>query len=173
MKQEITHRPVRIGVFTKIGAADRAVTALVDAGIDKEHITVICPTCTGELEQYRRAEPAGAHAPAAAAGGGAIGALLGGLIALVGVAATGGMSLLAAGPLIAGAGGGAVAGGFLGAMLTRGMEKETANYYDQALQRGDVLVAVEEHGDDQGSKLALAESVLAAQGARPMKLREG
>jgi len=169
-------KSVRVGVFRRIDDADRAVRALVDAGFDREHVSVICPTCTQEKWQdhAKRELPAGARAPAAAAGGSAIGALLGGLVGVTGAIASGGTALLIAGPvLLGGAAGGAVAGGLIGAMSTRGVEKEIADYYDQALQKGRILVAVEEHGPDGAELLARAERVLEQAGAEPIALTEG
>jgi hypothetical protein len=171
-----THElPVRIGIFDSYGKADTVVQRLLQAGFPKEHITVVCPHCTpAEFEGVQTSEPAGAHTPAAAAGGGAIGALLGGLVAVAGAAAaTGGLALFAVGPMILGAGGGAVAGGLVGAMMTRGVEKEVANFYDQALHKGQVLVSVEEEGPDAAGRLELAEDIFARSGAEPMALPEG
>jgi hypothetical protein len=166
--------PVRVGVFDRIANADRAVHELVHAGFDSDEITVICPTCTTEdFRDYKRMEPAGARAPAAATAGGAIGALLGGLVALTGVTLTGGAGLLVAGPMLAGAAGGAVAGGFVGAMMTRGLEPEMANFYDQAVQTGKILVGVECRGENAGARLAKAERIFAERGAEIVKLPEG
>jgi hypothetical protein len=169
------HLPLRVGVFDSYRKADRVVRRLLDAGFTKDHITVVCPHCEPEeFEGVSTSEPAGAHTPAAAVGGGAIGAVLGGLVALAGTAAaTGGLALFAVGPLVLGAGGGAVAGGLVGAMMTRGVEKEVANFYDQALRKGQVLVAVEEEGPDAAGRLALAEEIFANAGTDPMPLREG
>jgi hypothetical protein len=165
--------PVRVGVFSRIAQADRAVRDLVAAGFRKEEITVICPTCTPEKYQdYHRDDPAGAHAATAAAGGSAIGALLGGLVGTAVGVASGGTALLVAGPLLSAMGGGAVAGGFIGAMMTRGMEREVANFYDQALEKGQILVAVETERDDD-PRLAEAERVLARAGADPIPLPRG
>ena len=160
-------RPVRAGVFKRITTADGAVESLARAGFSRDHITVVCPSCSTERYQdFERKEPAGSKVPAAAAGGGAIGAVLGGLVAVAGA------GLLVAGPLLAGIG--ALAGGFVGAMMSRGIERETTNYFDQALRKGDILVAVEvDPGPDQAERLAKAESVLAAAGAEPIPLREG
>jgi uncharacterized protein YcfJ len=165
-------RPVRAAVFRKIRRADEAVAALAAAGFTKDHITVICPTCTTErFQEYQQREPAGSHSAKAAAGGGAIGALLGGLGVAGGYALAGGVGLLVAGPLLAGAGG-ALAGGFIGAMLARGVERETTNFYDQALRRGDILVAAEtERGPDADARLAQAERIFAELGAEPIELR--
>jgi len=175
MARHRTPTPVRVGVFARVAQAERAVEELLEAGFRREQISVICPKCgPGQLAEVEHVEPAGGHAAKAAAGGGAIGAVLGGLATVAGLTATGGLGLLAAGPLLAGMGGGAVAGGFIGAMLTRGLEPEAADYYDQALQRGRVLVAVEaEPGPDESRRLADAERALEAAGAEPIPLREG
>jgi len=166
--------PVRVGVFARLARADEAVHALVDAGFAKEEITVICPTCSADdFSQYTRREPAGAHTPAAAAAGGAIGALLGGLVAVTGITLTGGAGLLVAGPMLAAMAGGAVAGGFVGAMTTRGLEPEMVNFYDQAVQKGKILVGVECRGANAAARLSSAERILAARGAETVALPEG
>ena len=66
---------------------------------------------------------------------------------------------------------GGVLGSFLGAMLTRGVEKEAADFYDQAVTEGKLLVTVEIH-DNEGA-LARAEQALADAGALPLPLPEG
>jgi hypothetical protein len=68
---------------------------------------------------------------------------------------------------------GGLVGSFLGAMLTRGLEKEAANYYDQAVQDGKLLVVVEDHGAGAADRLLKAECLLAAAGAEPVSLPEG
>jgi uncharacterized protein YcfJ len=161
-------RPVRAGVFRKIDRADQAIAELVKAGFPKEDVTVICPTCTEErFEPYQRREPAGTKVPVAIVEGGAIGALLGGLGAIAGT------GLLVAGTLLAGFG--AIAGGFIGAMLTRGVERETTNFYDQSLRRGDILVAVEveRSAPDAAARLAEVERILSRAGAEPIPLPKG
>ena len=174
MTRHATELPVRIAVFDRLSKADAVVQRLVAAGFSKEHITVVYPHSHSEqVEGVHVGEPAGAHAPKAAAEGGAIGALLGGAVALVSAAATGGVSVLAIGSLVLGTGGGAVAGGLIGAMMSRGFDNEIANFYDQALQRGQILVSVEEEGPDAHERLALAAEIFAAAGAEPMSLPEG
>jgi hypothetical protein len=71
-----------------------------------------------------------------------------------------------------GAAGGGVVGGFIGAMSTRGFEPEIADFYDQALRRGSILVSVEsEHENDL--RLVQAERILESAGAEPMSLPMG
>jgi hypothetical protein len=166
--------PVRVGVFQRLANADAAVHALSQAGFDEKEITVICPTCApDDFDHYKRQEPAGAHTPAAATAGGAIGALLGGLVAITGITLTGGAGLLVAGPMLAAAAGGAVAGGFVGAMMTRGLEPEMANFYDQAVQKGKILVGVECHGEGAQERLHTAERIFSERGAETLSLTGG
>jgi hypothetical protein len=105
------------------------------------------------------------------AAGGAIGATVGSIATgAVGVA-TGGIPLIVAGGI--GLMAGAVWGSFIGAMMTRGIEKEAANFYDQEVQRGRLLVTVDECPREHGPTLQDAERVLADAGAAPIPLPEG
>ncbi|MDQ3331067.1 MAG: hypothetical protein M3552_10495, partial [Planctomycetota bacterium] len=111
--------------------------------------------------------PSGGHTAEAAAAGGAIGLSLGGLAALTGIVATGGVGLAAAGAML----GAGVTGSFIGAMLTRGVEKEAADFYDQQLRRGQILIVVEQHGDRPA--LDDADRAMRDAGAIPFSLRDG
>jgi hypothetical protein len=134
---------VQVGVFRTLRGADEAVSELVEAGFPRESVTVICPTCSVDrFEGTKHQEPSGSHTPRAIAAGGAIGILLGGLTAAA-LTATGGLALLVAGPIFGGGAAGGVVGSLIGAMMTRGLEPEVADFYDQALQKGSILVAVE------------------------------
>jgi hypothetical protein len=141
---------VHVGVFDRIADADRAVHELVGAGIPKERITVICPTCTTEkYEEYKKRRTLRLARDRGAATGGAIG-----------------RSSAASPPSRPerpprrrpaarrsssrerprGLGGGAVFGGFVGAMLTRGLSARSRTSTTR-LEKGQILVAVE-RGDD-------------------------
>ncbi len=175
--QESPLRPVRAGVFFSLSATDRAVHGLLAAGFTKEQITVICSDDAKEqhFREFEHQQPAGANTVQAASTGGAFGATLGGATALAMGIAAGGLPLVIVGATGLMAGG--VVGGFLGAMLTRGIEKEAANYYDQAVEQGKLLVTVEQthetDGHETGPSLAEAERVLAEAGAEPLPLVEG
>lgn len=170
---QVLSQPIRVGVFATVPAAERAVRDLLSAGFSAEKITVICsdPRKERSFEQFHHQDPAGTTTPANAVAGGAIGAALGGLTVLAGSAVTGGAALLAAGGAAAWTGG--VLGGLIGAMISRGVEKELANFYDQEVQRGNLLVAVEDESRDARRRLQQAEEILAAAGAQPMPMREG
>jgi hypothetical protein len=164
--------PLRVGVFNEVAEADRAVARLLAAGFTKDQITVICSdgTCERHFHQFEHQEPAGTYTPAAAAAGGALGAILGGATAVVAALATGGTALIFASALAAW--GGAVVGGLVGAMMTRGVERELADYYSQAVSEGKILVAVDEHSPTAAGHLSQAEKILAESGALPIALRE-
>jgi len=91
---------------------------------------------------------------------------VGTLIGLGGTTAAG-LTILGIGPLLAG---GAVAGGLIGAMETRGHEGALADFYDQALTRGKLLVAVEDEGTDHAARLARADQIFRQAGAAPIPL---
>lgn len=172
-EKDSVERPVRAGVFNDIETAHAAVEMLKENGFPDEEITVICSDETKEsyFRRYEHQKPAGANTPVAATAGGAIGAsILGLTVAAVGVA-TGNVPLIFAGG--AGAWTGAVWGGFIGAMMTRGFEKEAADYYDQAVVSGKIMISVEHHGPQAAARLEQAEHLLHAAGAETVSLPEG
>ena len=67
---------------------------------------------------------------------------------------------------------GGAAGGLIGLMTTRGVERELANFYQQAVLDGDILVAVDQQ-DAGEPRLEQAAEILSASGARPLSLPEG
>jgi outer membrane lipoprotein SlyB len=161
------------GVFSDVDDARGAVQGLLAAGFTKEHISVLCSDETKELyfKEFEHQDPAGTHTTTAAVVGGTIGAALGGVAVIASAVATGSLALWAAGPITAWAGG--VAGGLVGAMMTRGIEKELANYYQQAVVQGHILVAAEDQGPDREASLSRAAQILAEAGALPVELPEG
>jgi hypothetical protein len=173
----VTHNaletPFRVGVFSTIQAADNAVARLLNAGFTREEISVVCSDETKErhFREFEHEKPAGTNTPAAVAIGGSIGAALGGLTAVGIGAATGGVGLLVAGGAAAWTGG--VFGGFLGAMMSRGTENELANFYNQAVVLGRILVAVEVQGESADARLVQAERIFTEAGADPLSLPEG
>jgi hypothetical protein len=170
---DVQNATFEAGVFSNVDDADQAVKNLLAAGFTTEHVTVVCSDDTKEryFRRFEHQDPAGTHTATAAVVGGTIGAALGGLTVLAAAAATGGIALWAAGPITAWAGG--VAGGLVGAMMSRGIEKELANFYQQAVMDGQILVAAEDHGPDHEATLARAAKILADAGAKPVPLLEG
>ena len=169
----VINRPIRVGVFDRSQEADQAVAELLAAGFAKEQITVICSegAVQRHFQQFEHQDPAGTNTPAAALAGSALGATLGGLAAAAGAMTFGGVALLVTGGIALWGGG--VVGGLVGAMMTRGVEKELANYYDQAVERGQILVAAEQHDPQSKATLERAAQILANHGVEPLSLREG
>ncbi len=133
------------GLFDSPQKAAVAVQALEAQGVPGEDISLL----TGDRFD-RDAFTVESHSKATegvgvgAAGGGAIGALIGGLTA-VGTIATGGAGILVAGPLaaaLAGAGAGAATGGLLGGVIGATMPEHEVKHYEDALEKGSVLVGV-------------------------------
>ena len=164
-------RTIRAGVFTNEDDALRAVRDLLGAGFTVEEVTVICSDKNVErrFEQFHHQDRAGEHTPEAAMTGGLMGATLGGLTA-IGLVASGGTALLAAGGFAIFGG---VAGSLIGAFVTRGLEKELADYYDQAVVQGSILVAAERKDDASGASLSEAARILEANGAQAVALPSG
>jgi hypothetical protein len=167
-------RPVRAGVFRDATSARLAVNNLLAAGFTRDEITVICSDEAKEqhFKEFEHQKPAGTNTPMAMAVGSSIAAGLGGITVAAGLAA-GGLPLVIVGGAALMTGG--VVGSFLGAMLTRGTEKEASDYYDQAVLEGKLLVAVECHTEDAERRLARAEQILDQAGseAEPLPLPEG
>lgn len=105
-----------------------------------------------------------ANSPARAAAGGVIGTLLGG-VAAVGLITTGGLGVVAAGFLVPAMVSGGIAGSFPGAMTTRGLDSEAADFYNQVVEKGQLPVVVE---DRTGRRLRQAAEILSRSGAIPM-----
>lgn len=172
-KTAFQNLPLEAGVFNSVDDARQAVHGLLNAGFTAEQITVVCSDEAKEryFHEFDHQQPAGTHTPRAAAAGGTIGAVLGGLTVVGSALATGSLALWAAGPITAWAGG--VAGGLMGAMMSRGVEKELANFYQQSVLNGQILVAAEDHGPSSDQHLAEAASVLASAGAQPLQMTDG
>ena len=173
MVRATLERPIRGGVFDSIDQADHAVAGLLAAGFRNEQISVLCSDRQTEhhFQKYEHEEPAGYYTPQALAAGGIAGAVLAVTTAVAVVTATGTDGILTIGIIAALAG--AVVGAFVGAMLTRGSEGELANYYDQAVPPGKILVAVDDESDQSQRTLDEAAHVLAEWGARPIELAKG
>ena len=165
-------KPIRAGVFSSVESAQKAVDGLLGAGFTRKQITVVCSDRVKEqhFREFEHEKPAGTDAVDAAATGSLAGMIVGGLTS-AGLATAAGISVLFAGPsfLI----GGAVAGGLIGAMTTRGEEGELADFYDQAVTQGKLLVAVEDQGANNFETLARAEKVISQAGADPIPLVKG
>jgi hypothetical protein len=176
MARQAVEKPFRVGVFDTVDQAENAIHRLLAAGFTRDQLAVVCSDKHKEAllrrEHLRTDRPSGAvYTAEAVPAGAAVGAVLGGIALAATAVVTGGASLLAAGTVLIG--GGALAGSFTGAMMTRAREREDSLFYEQAVEFGKVLVAVEVHGPDSSARLAQAERILAEAGSQPVPLVEG
>lgn len=164
---------IRVGIFSTLRQAETVVQALLAAGFTKDHISVICSNETRQrhFAEFEHQPAPGRIDPAAVTAGGVIGAALAGLAAVAAGIATGGVALVLSGGAASWAG--AVVGGLVGGMMSRGLEKELADYYEQAVTRGKILVAAEDHNPaTSAQQLAAAEHIFSENGALPLTLAE-
>ena len=151
------------GLFETPEAASRTIQELRTLGIDPQRVSVIARD-KGRARDV--ADETGAEVATGAATGAGLGALLGGaagwLVGIGALAIPGIGPIVAAGPIAAalgtagataaaGAGVGVVAGGLLGALTGWGFSEAEARAYQEGVERGDMLLAVEvPDGDDAG-----------------------
>ncbi|MGH7202692.1 MAG: hypothetical protein ACREJB_18950 [Planctomycetaceae bacterium] len=169
-QEAMTDKPIRAGVFDTVERADQAIRGLMDAGFTTKQITVICTDRSKErhFKNIEHEEPAGRLTSDALSAGGGAGLAVGGFVAL-GIVTAGGLPIVAAGALI----GIGITGTLVALFTTRGFEKELADFYDQAVEEGRILIAVEDHEKGNANRLARAERVFADAGANPLALHEG
>lgn len=144
---------VLTAIFDTHPDAARALEDLVAAGFETSKISFIASddfdADTFGVESHSKM----AEGVAIGAGaGGAIGAVVAGLTLVGAVAATGGAGLLVAGPLVAalaGAGAGAAGGSVLGGLIGLAIPEHEVKHYEEAIERGSVLVGVECDDSDE------------------------
>lgn len=160
------NRDLHCGIFYTVEAAEQTLRELEAAGIPRKAITLVVSEETRE-RHFPHREEADEHGETdlatSATGGGLLGMLAGGLGA-AGMATATGMALVTVGPSLLV--GGAVVGAFLGAMRTRGHEGELADFYDQALTRGGILVGVDTTQVPSAALSQRADEILQIRGAR-------
>lgn len=139
-------------VFETHTQAARAVESLAAAGFGHDEISFVASdefdVDTFGVETHSKM-PEGAAIGAGA--GGAVGAVVAGMT-LVGAVASGGLGLIAAGPIVAalaGAGAGAAGGSVIGGLIGLAIPEHEVKHYEEALEKGHVLVGVECETSDQ------------------------
>ncbi len=159
-----TDQAFRVSFFNNVADADQALKRLMAAGFTKAELAVICPKQFEDnfAQDVPRAERPGSHVVQGIVEGGAVGAAIGGLSLVAVAIATGGVGLLpAVGVLI---GGGAIAGGYSGLIISDGYGKEIGGYYEEAIRLGKIVVGVAVNGENSDSRLETAERVMAENG---------
>jgi len=149
-----------VALYDDFAQAQRAVEALVDAGFDRNDISLVASDKTGDYSRYVDRPVTD---DVSAGEGAGFGAVVGTLVGL-GVALIPGVGpVLAAGPVAAalmagiGAATGAVTGGIVAALVNFGVPEEDAELYAEGLRRGGALVSVH---ITQSAWLTRAEDVL-------------
>jgi len=136
-----------IGTYEDMQAASAVVNELVNAGFDRNHISIIADNADDRHSSYVRDNDSGADDVGKGAGiGAALGGVGGLLVGLGALAIPGVGPFVAAGPIaaaLAGAGIGAVTGGVIGALVDLGIPEEEAHLYSESVRRGHVLVAAQ------------------------------
>lgn len=146
-----------LGVFSGVGAADEAVTALKDAGYTTDSMSAIVKEGVTQVRDVgsTKAETVTEGAVSGATTGGVIGGIAGLLVGIGALAIPGIGAVMVAGPLVAvlgltgtaaatvsGAATGAMAGGLIGALVGLGVPEDTAKLYEETIQAGGVLLTV-------------------------------
>src|SRR5215467_750694 len=156
------------GLFPSRSTAERAIEDLVNYGYSRDDISLLMSDATrGREFALRMATKAPEGAATGATVGGVIGAVAAGLVAL-GVVAVPGLALVAAGPVVAtlaGLGAGAAAGGLTGALIGLGIPEHEARFYNEAIEKGGMLLGVYTHND----RAAQARKILDAAGAEKLR----
>jgi uncharacterized protein (TIGR02271 family) len=134
------------------------VNDLVNAGFDRNSISVIANDADQRYSSYVDNDGAADDTAKGAGIGAAIGGLGGLLLGLGALAIPGIGPVVAAGPLaaaLAGAGIGAVTGGIIGAIIDLGVPEESAHVYAESVRRGNVLVAaqIEDNRVDEATRI--------------------
>lgn len=168
-----------VGVFDDLSSADRAVARLLEAGYTKEQVSVICSdeykadALKHENAIQKEETPESLSVEAAKQGsivGGSIGAL-GGFALCLGLVGSSGIGLLIAGPVLAvSTAGGAVVGTLINEMRMRGIEKQSADFYDRAVQEGKILVAVDVRESGEIHNPVPADHIFEELNAHPVEL---
>jgi len=159
-------KPLHVGVFDRPETVAHVLKELLQAGFQKEQISVLCSDESKEayFRDFEHEKPAGSHNQSALNTAGATGIGLGGAVILTSLLTSTGVALVVAGAFA----GLAAAGTFSALMLTRGTEGELADFYDQALVNGQMLVAVEHQDDTEAMRRA--DQILREHGVRPALL---
>jgi hypothetical protein len=152
------------GIFTSRARAEQAAEDLMRAGFAPEDVSLLMSESTrGREFAVKKSTKAPEGAAAGAAIGGVLGATAAGLAAVASLSVPG-LSLVAAGPLVAaltGLGAGAATGGLTGALIGLGMPEHEAKFYHKEIEKGGILVGVYAHED----RVETARDILNAAGA--------
>jgi stress response protein YsnF len=151
-----------VGTYRTIEEAQKVVNDLVNAGIDRDNISLVASDADGRYQHLTKRTDvtddddvsAGEGALVGGLGGGLLGFALGlGALAIPGIG-----PVLAFGPLVGalvGAGAGAVTGGLAASLIDMGIDETDAHTYAEAVRRGYTLVTVHVPEEDTDEARAI------------------
>jgi len=152
--KEIVMDQIVVGMFNTLNEAQHVVKDLQSAGFKRDEISLVANDANKSYSKYLGNDKS-AHtdddvtAGEGASFGAAVGALTGALVGLGALAIPGVGPVLAAGPLAAALGGGAVGavtgaatGGVVAGLVKTGIPEDQAQYYAEGVRRGGTLVTV-------------------------------
>ncbi len=162
---EQREKPIHVTTCNDVASAAGIIHELKSQGFTQQEISVLCSDEHRErlFQTYNHEQPAGSHDEEALVDGSIFAAGLGGAAVLTGLLTSAGTAIFAIGAFA----GVAAAGTFVSLMLTRGKEKELADYYDQAVAEGKILVAVE---TDDPARQQLVDRIFRSHGDRPVAI---
>lgn len=146
-----------VGLFDTLEMAQHVVKDLVDAGFQRDDISLVANDASNQYSKYlSQSGQSGTHTTEdavtgsqGASFGAVVGALTGALVGLGALAIPGIGPVLAAGPLLSALGGGAIGavagaatGGVVASLVKTGIPEEEAQYYAEGVRRGGTLVLV-------------------------------
>lgn len=155
-------------VFDNRVAAEEAVEALLAAGFGQADISMLMSDHT-QGREFQVA--ASTKAPEGATAGGVTGGVLGAIAAtlvVMGDLVIPGISLVAAGPIVAalaGAGAGGAVGGLIGALAGMGIPEHEAKMMAKRVEDGGILVGVLSHND----RVTIAQEILKTAGGTHLR----
>lgn len=139
-----------VALYDERENAYEAVNALIEANIERKHISLLSANADGEfqeeLAEEAQEEYVAEGAARGAVGGGVLGGIIGTAIGLSSFAIPGIGPFIGAGALVSalsGIGIGVASGTLYGALVTWGASEMEADYYAEGIRRGGTLVAVE------------------------------
>lgn len=140
--------------------AEVAVSRLVDAGFFQEDISLlVTDTTRGSTFAIEQKDKSSSYEATGAEAGGVFGAITALLIS-ASIIPSGGLSLVAIGPIaatFAGLGAGGLAGGLIGALVGAGIPEHEAKLYETDVKAGRILLAVSTETKEEKN---LAERIL-------------
>jgi hypothetical protein len=139
------------GLFSDSSDASAAINVLEFKGISANDISVIAnDNMTKDNFAVTDETKLPEGVAIGATSGGLLAAIAAGLTA-VGTVASGGIGLIASGPVVAalaGGGAGALSGGIIGGLVGASMTEHQIKFYENAIEKGSVLVGVHAKNDD-------------------------